>query len=92
MKLTVFSTSVLVVVLIAAIGCGGHEGGVIDIPPGENPYQLTEQEQQAMNAAVDETEGLEQEMQAAEEASGGEPQEGEGAGEGDDAVPEQPQP
>ena len=77
------------VLLVSVMGCGGHEGGVIEIPPGENPYQLTEQEQQAMNASVDETEGLEQELEAEEQASGDSPDDD---ATGEQPAPDQPQP
>ena len=40
-------------------GCGGHEGGVIDVPLEENPYQITDSEQEAMNTGLlKETEDL----------------------------------
>lgn len=53
----------------AIAGCGGHEGGVVDIPLSENPYQVSDQEQRAMNAAIDEMSGLtEEEIEAFEEA------------------------
>ena len=39
----------LVAMLVASVGCGGHEGGAIDI--SENPYQVTEAEQAQMNRA-----------------------------------------
>ncbi|MCA9139057.1 MAG: hypothetical protein KDB00_19930 [Planctomycetales bacterium] len=54
---------------VAFVGCGGHEGGVIDIPLDQNPYQVSDQEQRAMDAAIDETSGLtEEEIEAFEEA------------------------
>ena len=50
------------------IGCGGHEGGVVDVPLNENPYQISDQEQQAMNSGIVETAALtDEEIAAIEE-------------------------
>ena len=50
-------------------GCGGHEGGVIDVPLEENPYQVSEQEQRAINSKIDEYAGLsEDEIEELEQA------------------------
>ncbi|WP_182866817.1 hypothetical protein [Stieleria mannarensis] len=55
--------------LVLLAGCGGHEGGVVDVPLNENPYQISEQEQRAMNAKIDETSGLtEEEIEQLEQA------------------------
>ncbi len=55
--------------MVVMTGCGGHEGGVVDIPLNENPYQISEQEQRAMNAKIDETSGLsEEEIEQLEKA------------------------
>ncbi|PAY15355.1 hypothetical protein CKO51_32260 [Rhodopirellula sp. SM50] len=55
--------------MVVLTGCGGHEGGVVDVPLNENPYQISEQEQRAMNAKIDETSGLsEEEIEELEKA------------------------
>ncbi|QDV83962.1 hypothetical protein [Planctomycetes bacterium TBK1r] len=55
--------------MVVMTGCGGHEGGVVDVPLNENPYQISEQEQRAMNAKIDETSGLsEEEIEELEKA------------------------
>ncbi|MCO8122395.1 hypothetical protein NHH03_11665 [Stieleria sp. TO1_6] len=34
-------------------GCGGNQGGVIDMPPpSENPYQITPEQQQALDDSL----------------------------------------
>ena len=54
--------------LAGLVGCGGHEGGVVDVPLSENPYQISEQQQQAMNAGIVETAALtDEEIAAIEE-------------------------
>ena len=54
--------------LAGMIGCGGHEGGVVDVPLNENPYQISDQEQQAMNSGIVETAALtDEEIAAIEE-------------------------
>ena len=88
MKPSQLSVLTICLVFCCIVGCGGHEGGVIDLPPDQNPYQLTDQEQRAMNASIDETEGLEDELkdQEPQEGEDGEGKQGEGAeGDGPDA-------
>lgn len=39
--------------LTLAVGCGGHSGGTVDVPPpAENPYQVTPEQIEAQNAAA----------------------------------------
>ena len=69
MRRILMSCSLACLCAAGFVGCGGHEGGVVDVPLSENPYQLSDQEQRAMNAAIDETSGLtEEEIEAFEEA------------------------
>lgn len=90
MKRLLLACSFACSTMFALVGCGGHEGGVVDIPLSENPYQISEREQQAINATVDETKDLtEEEIEALEqakldalEAASGET----GEGSGDDAA------
>ncbi|MCO8125066.1 hypothetical protein NHH03_25240 [Stieleria sp. TO1_6] len=49
MKQLLWTHCVVGIVVMGLAGCGGHEGGMIDL--SENPYQVTESEQQAMNRA-----------------------------------------
>lgn len=77
MKRFLFPACCIAGSLVTLAGCGGHEGGVIDVPLNENPYQISEQEQRAMNAAVVDTAALtdeeiaaiEEEKKKAEEAA-----------------------
>ncbi|WP_372898154.1 hypothetical protein [Stieleria sp.] len=69
MKSFLLATGLVCLSMVVMTGCGGHEGGVIDVPLNENPYQISEQEQRAMNAKIDETSGLsEEEIEELEKA------------------------
>ncbi|WP_147870373.1 hypothetical protein [Stieleria maiorica] len=69
MKTLILSGGMACGFLVLLAGCGGHEGGVVDVPLNENPYQISEQEQRAMNAKIDETSGLtEEEIEQLEQA------------------------
>ena len=67
--LSLVALSLAALLLAALPGCGGHEGGVVDIPLNENPYQISELEQRQINASIDETKDLtEEEIAELEEA------------------------
>ncbi len=66
MKRSIALFSIVAGSLLFLSGCGGHEGGVIDT--SENPYQVTESEQNRMNAANQAPEEL---VQADAAANGG---------------------
>lgn len=68
MRRFVLATAVAFLGVIGFTGCGGHDGGVIDVPLEENPYQITEAEQAAMNAGLKGTADI-AETQAGPEAA-----------------------
>ena len=90
MKRLVLACTIACSSMFVLSGCGGHEGGVVDVPLSENPYQISEREQQAINATIDEKKDLtEEEIEALEQAKldaleAANEETGEGAG-GDDA-------
>ncbi|MEO1529194.1 MAG: hypothetical protein AAFX06_27555 [Planctomycetota bacterium] len=48
MKLLSFT---LVALSALLVGCGGHSGGTLDIPLDQNPYQVSDSEQAAMDGS-----------------------------------------
>ena len=51
MKRVLFAASVALLSVTGFVGCGGHDGGVVVEPGEENPFQITPEEQAAMDAA-----------------------------------------
>ncbi len=69
MKRSIAILGIAFLALLGIPGCGGHEGGVVDIPLSENPYQVSEQEQRSMNSGIVDTAALtDEEVAALEEA------------------------
>ena len=53
------------------VGCGGHSGGTLDVPIDQNPYQVSDAEQAAIDGANQIPEVfLEPEEEEGEEATG----------------------
>ncbi|MEL6104491.1 MAG: hypothetical protein AAFU85_00580 [Planctomycetota bacterium] len=40
-----------VLTAVLAVGCGGHSGGTLDVPLDQNPFQVSDAEQAAMDGA-----------------------------------------
>lgn len=61
MKQLAFLVALIGLIGAGVTGCGGHKGGAIDIPE-DNPYQISPEEQAAMNNAINKnTEALAEE-------------------------------